>query len=69
MLKDCARTVTETFPPTHPRADRLRREASNCLQIAVRERDPAFTAQLIDEALRLAARARDLRATDAAKIR
>jgi hypothetical protein len=47
----------------------LRREASNCLQIAVRERDPAFTAQLIDEALRLAARARDLRATDAAKIR
>ncbi|MDR6852010.1 hypothetical protein J2Y54_001503 [Sphingomonas sp. BE123] len=61
--------MTKIASPAHPRADRLHREASNCLQIAVRERDPAFTAQLIDEALRLAARARDLRASDAAKIR
>lgn len=68
-LKDCARTVTETTPPAHPRADRLRREASNCLNIAVRERDTAFTAQLIDEALRLAARARDLNTHGTAKIR
>ncbi|WP_423604873.1 hypothetical protein [Sphingomonas sp. MS122] len=42
------------------RAERLRREASNCLTIAVAQRDLAFAAELIDEALRLAGRAREL---------
>lgn len=45
---------------SHPRADRLRREAANCLSIAVRERDRRFTAELIDEAIRLTRRAREL---------
>lgn len=43
-----------------PRAVRLRTEAGNCLTIAVGQRDPAFAAELIDEAIRLMRRAREL---------
>jgi len=46
------------------RAQKLSTEASNCLAIAVRDSSTDFVAQLIDEAIRLAARARELRATD-----
>lgn len=42
------------------RAARLQREAYNCLAIAVAERDQAHAADLIDEAERLARRAREL---------
>ena len=44
------------------RAYRLAREARNCLAIAVAQRDAAFAAELIDEALRLTRRARELAA-------
>ena len=47
-------------PPS--RAHRLAKEARNCLTIAVGQRDPDFAAELIDEAARLAARARQLSA-------
>lgn len=43
-----------------PRALRLKTEAGNCLTIAVRQEDPAFAADLIDEAIRLTRRAREL---------
>ncbi|MEG3182225.1 hypothetical protein [Sphingomonas sp. LT1P40] len=46
--------------PIPRRALRLHEEASNCLAIAVRQTDRAFAADLIDEALRLAKRAREL---------
>ncbi len=45
-------------PP--PRALRLKTEAGNCLTIAVGQRDPVFAAELIDEAIRLMRRAREL---------
>ncbi len=48
--------------PVPPRAIRLNEEASNCLTIAIRQTDRAFAADLIDEALRLAKRARELAA-------
>lgn len=44
------------------RAARLRNEAGNCLSIAIDMRDPQFAAQLIDEALLLARRSRELAA-------
>lgn len=51
------------FQSSRPtRAERLRREASNCLTIAVAQKDLAFTAELIDEAIRLSKRARELAA-------
>ena len=58
------RPVTAPFDaPSRPsRADRLRHEASNCLAIAVGQKDSAFAAELIDEALRLMRRARELAA-------
>jgi hypothetical protein len=43
-----------------PRALRLKTEAGNCLTIAVTQKDPTFAAELIDEAVRLAKRAREL---------
>jgi hypothetical protein len=43
-----------------PRALRLKIEAGNCLTIAVRQEDPAFAGELIDEAIKLARRAREL---------
>lgn len=46
--------------PAPPRAQRLAQEARNCLTIAVVHRDVAFTAELIDEALKLTQRARAL---------
>lgn len=46
--------------PAPPRAKRLAQEARNCLTIAVGHGDVAFTAELIDEALKLAQRAREL---------
>lgn len=55
-------TTPSTARSRPSRADRLRREASNCLAIAVAQKDRAFTAELIDEALRLAQRARELAA-------
>ena len=42
------------------RSGKLRREAENCLAIAVREAQPDMAALLIDEAVRLAMRAREL---------
>ncbi len=42
------------------RAARLHREALNCLAIAVKEDQVDHTAQLIDEALKLAKRSREL---------
>ncbi|MBY8826015.1 hypothetical protein [Sphingomonas colocasiae] len=42
------------------RSGKLRREAENCLAIAVREPQPDMAALLIDEAVRLAMRAREL---------
>lgn len=42
------------------RAARLRSEASNCLSIAIRERDTALAARLIDEAVTLARRSAEL---------
>jgi hypothetical protein len=43
-----------------PRSAKLRQQATNCLSIAVREKAPDFAADLIDEAIRLAQRAREL---------
>ncbi len=45
---------------TPTRAQRLAQEARNCLTIAVGHGDVAFTADLIDEALKLTQRAREL---------
>ena len=44
------------------RARRLHREAANCLALAVAQKDLAFAGELIDEAMRLARRARELAA-------
>ena len=46
----------------HDRAARLHQEALNCLKIAVKEE--AHSADLIDEALRLAKRSRELNGAD-----
>jgi hypothetical protein len=42
------------------RAGRLRKEAVNCLKIAVHEETATFAAQLIDEAARLMKRSSEL---------
>jgi hypothetical protein len=55
-------TTDDTAPIRLPRAAKLRQQANNCLSIAVREKTPAFAADLIDEAIRLACRARELEA-------
>jgi hypothetical protein len=47
-------------PSVPPRALRLKTEAGNCLTIAVGKTDPAFAAELIDEAVRLMRRAQEL---------
>ncbi|PKP91646.1 MAG: hypothetical protein CVT77_11600 [Alphaproteobacteria bacterium HGW-Alphaproteobacteria-16] len=52
--------ANDTHPAPSPRALRLRREAENCLDIAVRQKDAAFAADLIDEAVRLTRRAQEL---------
>ncbi|MDC7811460.1 hypothetical protein [Sphingomonas koreensis] len=44
------------------RARRLHREAANCLTLAVGQKDLAFAGELIDEAMRLTRRARELAA-------
>jgi hypothetical protein len=44
------------------RARRLHREAANCVALAVAQKDLAFAAELIDEAMRLTRRARELAA-------
>lgn len=49
------------------RSARLRREAGNCIEIAIRESEPETAMLLIDEALRLAKRARELGGTPAIK--
>lgn len=46
--------------PAPPRAQRLAQEARNCLTIAVGHGDVAFAADLIDEAVKLTRRAREL---------
>lgn len=51
------------------RALRLKTEARNCLTIAIRQRDAAFAGELIDEAVRLARRARELSEDPAAPRR
>jgi len=48
------------------RSGKLRHEAGNCLAIALREKQPEMAALLIDEAARLASRARELDAECAA---
>lgn len=45
---------------TQKRSQKLRREALNCVDIAVREQQSDFAAILIDEALKLSKRAREL---------
>ncbi|MFA6122429.1 MAG: hypothetical protein WC704_01290 [Sphingomonas sp.] len=45
-------------PP--PRARKLKTESDNCLAIAIRERDSAVAALLIDEAAKLARRSKEL---------
>lgn len=45
-----------------PRAVRLHIEAGNCLDIAIGKKDVAAAAELIDEAIKLARRARELSA-------
>ncbi|MGN6821152.1 MAG: hypothetical protein ACTHJR_21060 [Sphingomonas sp.] len=50
-----------------PRALRLKTEAGNCLTIAVGKADPAFAAELIDEAVRLMRRAQELSGAAAGK--
>ena len=45
-----------------PRAVRLHIEAGNCLAIAIGKKDPVLAAELIDEAIRLERRARELAA-------
>ena len=42
------------------RAASLHDQAGNCLALALRERDEAHAAELIDEAVRLARRSREL---------
>ncbi len=44
----------------HRRSLRLRREAANCLRIALSEQDRDMAAQLINEALKLKTRSREL---------
>lgn len=56
-VKDKAKTDR-----TRDRAARLRDEALNCLTFAVGEGDAAHAAALIDEAVRLARRSRELTA-------
>lgn len=46
------------------RAARLHQEALNCLTIAVKEDETRHSADLIDEALKLAKRARELNAVE-----
>lgn len=46
------------------RAARLQHEAENCLTLAITTQEPAFAADLIDEALKLARRAHEM-TTDA----
>jgi hypothetical protein len=46
----------------HHRAARLRREAANCIRIALSERDRDIAALLINEARKLKARAMQLSA-------
>ncbi|HEY0622954.1 hypothetical protein [Sphingomonas sp.] len=48
--------------PRFTRARRLHREAANCLALAVAQKDLAFAGELIDEAMRLTRRARELAA-------
>jgi hypothetical protein len=43
-----------------PRALRLKTQAGNCLALAVRQSDPVFAGELIDEAMRLMRRVREL---------
>jgi hypothetical protein len=53
--------MTNTARPT-TRAARLHQQALNCLTIAVKEE--AHSAELIDEALKLAKRARELKGAE-----
>ena len=53
-------TTDDIAPIRLPRSAKLRQQATNCLSIAVREKTPDFAADLIDEAIRLAQRAREL---------
>ena len=50
----------KTSSANPPRAARLKIEAGNCLTIAVGKSNPDDVADLIDEAMRLARRAREL---------
>ncbi len=55
-----AGVMTKEVPANPARAIRLKTEARNCLSIAIRQRDTAFAGELIDEAVRLARRAKEL---------
>ena len=55
-------TQTSKADRARTRAARLRNEARNCLSIAIGAGDAQFAADLIDEALRLALRSRQLAA-------
>jgi len=53
-------TTDDSAPVRFTRSAKLRQQATNCLSIAVREKTPDFAADLIDEAIRLSRRAREL---------
>lgn len=61
---DVTTILAREYPP---RALRLKTEAGNCLALAVGQPDPAFAAELIDEALRLMRRAQELARAAAGK--
>lgn len=49
-------------PKPSPRAEKLKREAENCLSLAVAEHSREFAVDLIEEAMMLMRRARELSA-------
>ena len=58
--------MTQDLKPTAAlaRSAKLRNQAGNCLTIAVKEDETRHSADLIDEALKLAKRARELNAVE-----
>lgn len=59
-IKSSTVNSLDTVKTLSPRAQRLHREALNCLQLAVGEKAESFAAQLIDEAVRLMRRSAEL---------
>lgn len=60
MVADWVGVTHKNITPAPARALRLKTEARNCLTIALGHRDTSFAGELIDEAIRLTRRAREL---------